>query len=236
MSSFDLNVATRDTTGKEAAGRMRRTGRVPAVAYGHGEAPVSLSLNAKELRDLLAHGHGRGLLNLKLEGQPDVSAIIKSVHRHPATHAAYSVDFQRVSLTEKITASVPVVLEGEPVGVKVDGGILVQALMHIEVKAFPQDLPEHITVDVSELVYDGAPIHVNEIAVPANIEIVTEGETPVAVVNPPDVEPIVEETMTAEQIAEAEAADVNPEMNAEAGKEDKTTGNKSDTGEKPGKG
>ncbi len=235
MSSFDLNVATRDTTGKEEAGRMRRLGRVPAVAYGLNIAPVTLSLNAKELRDLLAHGHGRGLLNLKIEGQPSVSAIIKSVHRHPATHAAYSVDFQRVSLSEKITASVPIVLEGEPVGVKVDGGILVQALMHIEVSALPQDLPENITVDVSELVYDGAPIHVREIAVPDKIEFVTDGETPVAVVNPPDVEPIVEATMTAEQIAESEAADVNPMVNSEQGKEDKTTGDKSDTGEKPGK-
>lgn len=235
MSSFDLNVATRDTTGKEEAGRMRRLGRVPAVAYGHGETPVKLSLNAKELRDLLAHGHGHGLLNLKTEGQPDTPVILKSVHRHPATHAPYSVDFQRVALNEKITASVPILLEGEPVGVKVDGGILVQALMHIEVSAFPQDLPEHISVDVSNLIFDGAPIHVREIAVPDKIEFVTDGETPVAVVNPPDVEPIVEVTMTAEQIAEAETAGVNPMKNSEAGKEDKTTGDKSDTGEKPGK-
>ena len=235
MASFDLQVATRDTVGKEEAGRMRRTGRVPAVAYGHGEAPVKLSLNAKELRDLLAHGHGHGLLNLKIEGQPDVPAIIKSVHRHPATHAAYSVDFLRVALNEKITATVSIVLEGEPVGVKMDGGILVQALQHIDVKAFPQDLPEHITVDVSHLEFQGAPIHVSEITVPANIEIVTDGETPVAVVNAPDVEPIVEEPVTAEEIAESASADVNPQVNSEQGKEDKTTGDKSDTGEKPGK-
>ena len=235
MASFDLQVATRDTTGKGEAGRMRRTGRVPAVAYGHGETPVKLSLNAKELRDLLAHGHGHGLLNLKTEGQPDTPVIIKSVHRHPATHAPYSVDFLRVALNEKIAATIPIVLEGEAVGVKVEGGILVQALQALEIKAFPQDLPEHITVDVSHLEFNGAPLHVSEIVVPANIEVVTDGETPVAVVNPPDVEPIVEETMTAEQIAEAESAGVNPEMNSEQGKEDVTTGNKSDTGEKPGK-
>jgi large subunit ribosomal protein L25 len=93
MSSHDLKVSTRDTVGKEAAKRMRREGMVPAVAYGHKEEPVKLALNAKELRDLLAHGGGRGLLNLKYEGRADESVIIKSLQRHPRTHAVSSVDF-----------------------------------------------------------------------------------------------------------------------------------------------
>jgi large subunit ribosomal protein L25 len=113
--------------------------------------------------------------------------------------------------------------------------VLVQALQSREVSAFPQDIPDHITVDVTGLVFNGAPIHVKEISIPSNIEIVTDGEEAVAVVNPPTVEPIVEEPVTAEQIAEAEAAGVNPQMNSEQGKEDVTTGNRSDTGEKPGK-
>ena len=234
MSSYDLNVSSRTAKGKESNGRLRRSGFIPAVAYGHKEEPVMLQVNAKELRDLMAHGHGRGLLNLKSDA-PDAPVIIKSVTRNPKTHNVESVDFLRVALNEKITASIPIVLEGEPEGVRVDGGILVQALQSLQVSAFPQDLPEHITVDVSGLVFNGAPIHVKEITLPANVEAITDGDESVAVVNPPDVEPIVEETMTAEEIAEAEAAETNPMVNSEAGKEDVTTGDKSDTGEKPGK-
>jgi large subunit ribosomal protein L25 len=140
-----------------------------------------------------------------------------------------------VSRNEKVTSTVPIVLEGEPDSVRIEGGVLVQALQSVEVSAFPQDIPDHITVDVTGLVFNGAPIHVKEISIPSNIEIVTDGEEAVAVVNPPTVEPIVEEPVTAEQIAEAEAAGVNPQMNSEQGKEDVTTGNRSDTGEKPGK-
>lgn len=234
MSSYDLNVSSRTAKGKESNGRLRRSGFIPAVAYGHKEEPVMLQVNAKELRDLMAHGHGRGLLNLKSDA-PDAPVIIKSVTRNPKTHNVESVDFLRVALNEKITASIPIVLEGEPEGVRVEGGVLVQALLSLQVSAFPQDLPEHITVDVSGLVFNGAPIHVSEISLPANVEAVTDGAEAVAVVNPPDVEPIVEETMTAEEIAEAEAAETNPMVNSEAGKEDVTTGDKSDTGEKPGK-
>ena len=234
MSSYELKVSAREATGKEANGRLRRTGFIPAIAYGHKEEPVKLQLNAKELRDLMAHGHGRGLLTLKSDA-PDLPVVIKSMTRNPKTHNVESVDFLRVALNEKITASIPLVLEGEPDGVRIDGGILVQAMMSLEVSAFPQDLPEHITVDVTGLVFNGAPIHVREIVLPSNVEAVTDGEEPVAVVNPPDVEPIVEVSMTAEEIAAAESANVNPMVNSEAGKEDVTTGNKSDTGEKPGK-
>lgn len=235
MASHDLNVMSRETTGKEEAGRMRRTGHVPAVAYGHKETPVKLAVNTKEFSDLLKHGGAHGLLTLKQQGGTDVPVVIKSIARHPATHAIYAIDFLRVSLNEKIHATVPIHLEGESDGVRIEGGVLVQALHELSVEAFPQDIPEHITVDISGLEFNGAPIHVREIVMPQGVIALTDGEEAVAVVNAPDVEPIVEETMTAEQIAEAEAADVNPEVNSEAGKEDKTTGNKSDTGEKPGK-
>ena len=235
MASQDLNVMSRETTGKEEAGRMRRAGRVPAVLYGHGEEPRKLSVNDKEMRDLMAHGHSRGLLNLKAEGGKAMPAIIKSVQRHPATHALTSIDFINVSLRETVQATVPIVLEGEPIGVTQDDGILVQAMHELLIESLPQNLPENISVDVSGLEFQGAPIHVREMTMPEGVTAITDGDEPVAVVNAPDVEPIVEEPMTAEEIEAAEAEGVNPMMNSEEGKEDVTTGDKSDTGEKPGK-
>jgi large subunit ribosomal protein L25 len=202
VSSHNLTVTSRETTGKEAAKRLRRAGSVPAVAYGHKEEPVKLAVDAKELRDLLAHGGSHSLLTLKQEGGSDVPVIIKSMQRHPVSHVVTSVDFLRVSLNEKVTMTVPIHLEGEPDAVRVEGGVLVQALHELQVEAFPQDIPDHITVDVTGLVFNGAPIHVREIALPRGVVAVTDGEEAVAVVNPPTVEP---EPETSEDV---DAADV----------------------------
>lgn len=233
MSSHDLKVTSRQEKGKQAAKRLRREGLVPAVAYGHKEEPVKLALNAKELRDLMAHGGSHGLLNLKCEGVPDSPVIIKALQRHPVSHAVNAVDFLRVSLTEKVTASVPLVLEGEPVGVKMDGGVLVQALHQLEIQAFPQDLPEHIMVDVSGLEFDGAPIHVREVTLPQGVEAVTDGEEPVAVVNPPALEE--EEPSSVPEETEADSVPAEHGSALTGGGTDKAhhTGNRSDTGEKP---
>jgi large subunit ribosomal protein L25 len=219
VSSHDLTVTSRETTGKEAAKKLRRAGSVPAVAYGHKEEPVKLAVNAKELRDLLAHGGSHSLLTLKQEGGADVPVIIKSMQRHPVSHAVTSVDFLRVSLNEKVTMTVPIHLEGEPDSVRVEGGVLVQALHELQVEAFPQNIPDHITVDVTGLVFNGAPIHVREVTLPQGVTAVTDGEEAVAVVNPPTVEPEPETV---------EAADAS-EVPAEHGSSDDETSDGGDT-------
>ncbi len=188
MASHELKVESRDTVGKGSAKKIRRQGMVPAVAYGHKEEPVLLSVNAREIGYLLTHGAAHSLLILKQEGKPDSSVVIKSLQRHPAKHYLNSVDFIRVSLDEEIEATVPIVLDGEPDSVRVEGGVLVQSLHEIVIKARPQNLPENIHVDVTGLVFNGAPIHVREINFPQGIVPVTDGEEPVAVVNPPTVE------------------------------------------------
>jgi large subunit ribosomal protein L25 len=192
VSQHVLEVSSREATGKEAAKRLRREGFVPAVAYGHQEEPVKLTVHAKTLRDIISHEGSHGLFNLKQEGAADLPVIIKSLQKHPVSHAVIAVDFLRVSMTEKVRSTVTIHLTGESAGVKVEGGVLVQALHEIEVEAFPQDIPEHINVDISGLEFNGAPIHVSEISLPNNVIAITDGATPVAVVNPPTVEPIVE--------------------------------------------
>ncbi|MDF2441301.1 MAG: large subunit ribosomal protein [Abditibacteriota bacterium] len=222
MSTHELKVTSRQPDGKSAAKQLRREGQVPAVVYGHKETPVTLALNAHELSLLLMHGGGRGLLVLKQEGQPDMPVVIKALQKHPYKPRMNSVDFLRVSLDEDITATVPVVLTGEPVGVHVDGGVLVHALHEIVVSAHPQDLPEHIAVDVSELVFDGAPILVREITLPAGVRAVTDGETPIAVVNPPEPEE-AEETLEAATDADAVPSDHgNATTAGEAGDDSRT--------------
>ncbi|MBV9864008.1 MAG: 50S ribosomal protein L25 [Abitibacteriaceae bacterium] len=199
MATHELTVQSRAANGKSAAKKLRREGLVPAVAYGHKEEAVTLAVDARQLRDLLSHHASHGLLTLKFKdgASPDLSVIIKALQRHPVRHSVNAVDFLRVSLDEEVTATVPIVLEGEPTGVKSDGGVLVQALHELEVSALPQNLPEQITVDVSALELNGPPIHIKEIALPQGVKAITDGEEPVAVVNPPKLE-LPEETAVAE--------------------------------------
>lgn len=210
MSQTNLNVATRSETGKGAAKRLRNEGRVPAVLYGHHETPQILSVDAREVRDLLAHKGSHGLLMLTQDGKSE-PAIIKSLQRHAVNHSVAAIDFLRVSLNEEVTASVPVVLEGELADVKSGDGVLVQSLLEIVVSALPQNLPENVVVDVSGLETNGAPLHVSDIALPAGVKAVTEGTEAVAVVNlpEPEEEPITDATEVEEPIGEEEVADAS---------------------------
>ena len=219
MPSHELKVSARSETGKAAAKRMRRIGLVPAVAYGHKEEPVKVTVNAKELRDLIAHHAGHGLLTLKYDdGTPNVPVIIKSMEKNHVKHTVNSVDFLRVSMDEEVTITVPIVLEGEPVGVTMDGGVLVQAMHDLQVSALPANLPEQITVDVSGLELNGPPIHVREITLPAGVKAVTDGDESVAVVNVPKLE--VEEPVEAEEGAEGEGEEGAEGEAGEATEED----------------
>jgi large subunit ribosomal protein L25 len=183
MSQKELSVESRNTSGKVAARQMRRAGKLPAVIYGHGETPVSLSVDAKEFSDLIAHSGTHMFLTLK--GASTETAIIKNIGRHPVKGIPATIDFQRVARNEKITAKVAILLENEPLDVKTGDGLLVQSLHEIEVEALPGEMPEHITVDISHLVLNGPAVHISEITVPAGITVLTHGEEAIAAVNPP---------------------------------------------------
>ncbi len=148
MSSYDLKAQKRTANGKGAAKKLRASGHVPGVAYSKHEAPETVSIVAKDLWDITAHHHSRGLLNLKFEDGSSIAVIIKSIQRHPVSHNPTSIDFLRVKLDEEVAATVPVILDGEPVGVT-EGGILVQAIHELHIMALPGNLPEAIRVDVS---------------------------------------------------------------------------------------
>src|SRR4051812_33782926 len=109
MSQKELSVESRNTSGKVAARQMRRAGKLPAVIYGHGETPVSLSVNAKEFSDLIPLPGTHFCLPQK--APPPETAIIKNIGRHPVKGIPATIDFQRVSRNEKITAKVAIVLE-----------------------------------------------------------------------------------------------------------------------------
>jgi large subunit ribosomal protein L25 len=206
MASHHLKVAHRTGLGKEAAKVLRRAGSVPGVIYGHKETPVSVALNAHELSIALQHGAQRGMVVLEEEGGINETAIIKAIVRHPAKGTLQSVDFQRVSRNEKVHMNVPIHLVGEPDAVRIEGGVLVQSLLNLDIEARPVDIPDHINVDVTGLEFNGAPIHVGELKLPNGVTTDVDPETAVAVVNPPEAEEAEEPLTTEEAEAEAEEA------------------------------
>ena len=204
MAIVILKSTRRDGVGKGVARRLREAGSVPAIYYGRGEEPVALSVHAKEL-ELLLHGAAGSnvIVDLKVEGAAagDRKAILREVQRHPVRGTILHVDLQHISLSERITVEVPIVLVGVPTGVKDGGGILEHILREVEVECLPTDIPQNFTIDVSHLNI-GESVHVSDIA-KGNVEVLTEAEQPVATVVPPTV---------LEEVKPAEGTPTEPEL------------------------
>lgn len=143
-----LNVEVRNEIGKQVAKRIRRAGRVPGVFYIHGENPVPFSVDAKELR--LALAHKSGMMDVQFGQGDPAKCIIREVQWHPVLGHPVHVDLMGVRLTEEVTVEVPIVISGAAAGVK-EGGTLQQVLRTLEITCLPLDIPEAITVDVSNL-------------------------------------------------------------------------------------
>ena len=152
-----LEATTRDTFGKNEARRTRRGGRVPAVLYGaaadgrRGEA-TAIAVEPKALLRILHSESGANtLISLKLAGAGDTRVLVKEYQLDPITHQVLHADFYRVAMDRMLEVTIPVIVKGEPKGVKQQGGILEFIRREIEIECLPADIPEHVEVDVSEL-------------------------------------------------------------------------------------
>lgn len=148
MSEATLHAELRKNTGSRFVKSLRKTGRVPAIYYAHGEKSKSLSVEMKELVRLL--GKQVNIVNMALPDGKDYKCIIKEVQRDPVTDEPLHADIMGIKLTEKIRISIPVILKGSPVGVR-EGGILEHALREVEVEGLPLDIPEQLELDISEM-------------------------------------------------------------------------------------
>jgi large subunit ribosomal protein L25 len=147
-----LQAEKRETTGKNEARRLRAHGRIPAVVYGveKGKA-VEISVDPKALLRILHSESGvNTLIGLTLEGG-DTRVLVKEYQLDPIDHRLLHADFYRVAMDQALTVTVPIVLRGEARGVKQQGGIVDFVHREIEIECLPGDIPEHIDVDVSEL-------------------------------------------------------------------------------------
>ena len=198
-----LTAEKRPERGSRPAGRLRRTGQVPAVVYGRGGDSVPVTVPARDLGHILAGG-ANTLVTLKVDGA-DQLTLVRQVQRHPTRGELLHVDFVRVSTDVAVAAEVPLHLTGEPVGVK-NGGLLEQLVFSLPIEAKPQDIPHGLEADVSHLDIGGQ-LRLDEVALPAGVSATIEADALVAQVVAPRVQEVEApaEGEEAEGVAEGEA-------------------------------
>ena len=169
---FDLIAENREDNGKGASRRLRREGRVPAIIYGAGRPPRSLSFDHnKVLRQLENESFYSSVLNIKV-GEKSQAAIVKDIQRHPARPIVMHIDLQRIVEDEVIKMNVPIHFIGgeDAVGVRDGGGSVSHLRTDVEVVCLPKDLHEYFEVDISELELDGM-MYLSDLIVPEGVEI-----------------------------------------------------------------
>jgi large subunit ribosomal protein L25 len=205
MSEYKLAAENRADAGKGAARRLRAAGRVPAVLYGHGTKPKSLSIDARELGHALRTEAGVNVLLELQVGRAKHLALAKEIQRHPVRGTFTHIDFILVRRGEKVHVAVPVHLVGEAPGVREEGGIADQDLYQVNVEAEVTAVPDSVEADVSGLRI-GDVLRVGDLKAPEGSAILDDPEASVVSVVPPAVEPAPEAAEEAEEeAAEGEA-------------------------------
>jgi large subunit ribosomal protein L25 len=201
MSEYKLAAENRSEAGKGAARRLRASGRVPAVLYGHGTKPQHLSVDARQFGQALRTDAGVNVLISLEVGRNQHLALAKEIQRHPVKGNLIHVDFIQVSRGEKVHVQVPVHLVGEAPGAR-EGGILDQDLYQLNVEAEVTAVPEAVDADVSGLGI-GDVLRVADLKAPDGAVILDDSEASVVSV----VAPTVEAEPEAEEGEEGEAAE-----------------------------
>jgi large subunit ribosomal protein L25 len=213
-----LEAEIRNTFGKNEARRTRREGKVPGVLYGgHGQETTPIAVQPRALLKILHSEAGQNtLISLKLAGAGDSRVLVKDFQVDPVTHHVLHADFYRVAMDKMLRVTIPVIVKGEPRGVKQQGGILEFIRREIEIEVLPADIPEHVEVDVSELMLHQG-VRVRDIAVDAKWKPITEPEAMLVHVIMPKAEEVV---APAEVAAVATATPAEPEVIKKGKKED----------------
>lgn len=180
-STASLTVTTGRPTGSAAARRLRSQEMIPAVLYGHGMAPVGLTVARRDLRQALSGPAGvNTILELAVDGKK-YPAIVKELQRHPVKRTVSHVDFLQIDMSEEIVISVPVRLEGTAKAVVSEGGLVDPATDSIEVRCTPTNVPNEILIDVTEMKPNDV-IRLADVALPAGVVATGDPDMPVVTV------------------------------------------------------
>jgi large subunit ribosomal protein L25 len=195
-----LEAQPREAGTKNHARRVRREGKIPGVVYGAGKDAMPVTVDPRHVLRILRSDSGHNtIFDLALDGER-TKAMIVDWQYEPIKGGLLHIDLKRIAMDKALRVSVPIMLQGVPVGVKTEGGILEQMLREVEIECLPGDIPSHIDVDVTELTF-GKVIRVTDLPHNEKIKFLTDANQPVA-----HVTSVKEEVVAAPDAAAAEAA------------------------------
>jgi large subunit ribosomal protein L25 len=210
MEKVALKATKREALGKKV-GALRRAGKLPAVLYGHGIETTPVMLDYREATLRLSHLTSSSLVMIDLDGK-EYPALVREKQRDYLKNILLHVDFQVISMTEKVTTKVGIELTGTAPAVKEFSAVIVTVLSELEIECMPQDLPARVVVDISGLAEVGAAIHVRDVVISEKVKILDDPDEAIVVASATREEKAAEEAPAEEEAAAEES---------EPGKKDK---------------
>lgn len=184
MNIYDLNVSTRQETGKRIKKR-RKEGYIPAVIYGSGSKPMNLEMEYLQFSKIFKKAGETSLINLIIDKQSPVKVLVHDIQIEPLSQSYLHVDFYQVDMNKAITAEIPLKFSGQSEAVKSQGGTLVKNYSSVEVECLPDKLVSEIIVDISLLKTFDDVIKIKDIKAPDGIKILSSMDQSVVMVEPP---------------------------------------------------
>jgi large subunit ribosomal protein L25 len=204
--TLNIKAERRETAGKANSRRLRKQGGLPGVLYGPNVDSTSLVLSKKDIFNILKSESGENtLFRIKLD-KKNLDVMIKDYQQDVVTDELLHVDLIEIAMDKFLEVTVPLVLVGDAVGVKAEGGFMDFATREVEVECLPKDIPEEIEVDVSEL-HMHQSVKVEELTTPEGVKILSDPQLVVAMVHAPE-EEVEEEEIEEELLAEGEEPEV----------------------------
>lgn len=204
MNETILTAELGRRAGSSDSRRLRTEGKIPAVVYGHGMDPLTISVDRRELRQALSGSAGMNtILDLTVDGTM-YPTIIKDIQRHPVKRTVQHIDFIQVNLNEEIVVAVPIHLEGEAREVELHNGLVDLSMQELDVRTTPRNIPDGITIDVTDMVMESV-IRVGDIALPSGVTAEADDDTVVVTVLTMRTPILDEEEAEIEAAAEAAA-------------------------------
>lgn len=188
MQQFVITSSLRESSGKGSNRQLRRSGKIPAVLYGHGNESISLTVDPKEIFKILHSQAGENtIFELNIPGRDKANCLIKEFQLEPISQALLHADFYEVAMDEKLELHVPLITKGEAYGVKTEGGLLDVVHRELKVECLPADIPEHLEVDVTNMKI-GDLLRVRDIPISDKIKILADPDEVVVTVEHPRAE------------------------------------------------
>ena len=214
MEKIELKAATREVLGKKVRA-LRRGGIIPVHLFGQDVEPTPLQCDALDLKHVLSKAGKTHLVDLKVDKSKKATKVVaREIQRDPIKGSVLHVDFYQVRMTDSIKVDVPIVLTGEAPALKVKGNMVMRELDSVTIECLPDDIPDHIEIDISVLEEAHQAIHVSDLEAPKGVTIITDPEHDVARIGTVRVSAADEAAEAAEAAAAEEGAE---EVEAEEG-------------------